>query len=254
MFVINRLRKSDGRLIDAIYDSLKSAYDPDISRFFVLQDASYREFFRSAVDHPSYATYYSYDSASGELNGFACFHIIGEVAFLKHIVVDNRMRGSRLGTKLLYSALRDLQLMPEHSLKWLQLHVFEKNSRALSWYLSIGMQIVGCNYWYDACPALPFGKVNPNYEEQRLKLSKDGYGFVQVYYADDFIGVLLDGKSLNIKNTAILSNLPLLASVVAHLNASSVGFTSDTAYKGPFSLVDKSLLMSTDIHQLECVI
>jgi len=253
MYVVQRLKKSDGRLVDAIYESLKSAYDPDISRFFVHQDAGYKKFFDSILDHPSYATYYSYDSISEELNGFACFQILGESVFLKHIVVDNRLRGSKIGTKLLHFSLGDIRKETRKRLNLLQLHVFEKNSKALSWYLSIGMQIVGCSYWYDLYPTLEPFFSNVNNITPISKFSKDNFGFVQVNYNGLFVGTLLAKKALIVKNLELLDQLDIIASIVRQNNIESVGFISDIDRES-FELVDKSLLMSVKISDLEFIV
>lgn len=252
MFKVQRLGRGDEKLGDAICESLKTAYDPSISRFFVHQDAGYKRFFHSILDHPSYANYYSYDSETRELHGFACFQIIEEILFLKHIVVNNRLRGSKIGTKLLYYALKDIQEKSQKTYELLQLHVFEKNSRALSWYLSIGMKIVDCTYWYDLSAVLKGAMIRTdNDNTSPVTVSKDMFGFLQVNHSDFFIGTLLAQKTLIIKNPTALQHIAVLVSFVKQYNVESVCFTSNAAYD--FDLVDKALLMSTPVHTLELV-
>lgn len=251
MYKVRRLKRTDEKLSDAICESLKTAYDPSISRFFVHQDAGYKRFFHSILDHPSYANYYSYDSETGELHGFACFQIIEDTLFLKHIVVNNRLRGSKIGTKLLYHALKDIQEKNGRTYELLQLHVFEKNSRALSWYLSIGMEIVDCTYWYDLSSTLKGALIHVNDEISEVTVSKDTFGFVQVNHQDFFIGTLLAQKTLIIKNPEALKHLAILVSFVKQYNVDSICFTSNTAYD--FELVDKALLMSTPVQTLDLV-
>lgn len=251
MYMVQRLKRKDRRLVDVICESLKTAYDPTISRFFVHQDVGYKKFFSSVLDHPSYATYYSYDSISGELHGFACFQIIDNIIFLKHIVVDNRLRGSKIGTKLLYHALHEIQEMNKEQCTLFQLNVFEKNSRALSWYLSIGMEIIDCTYWYDLLPTIKPLLTNAENKGPQLSFSQDTFGFVQISYENQFIGTLLAKKTLIVKNPKILKHLSLLAPFVQQNKIESLGFMSDMVYD--FDMVDKALLMSTSVHTMALV-
>ncbi|HWV71002.1 MAG TPA: GNAT family N-acetyltransferase [Pseudosphingobacterium sp.] len=248
MNTVQRLQKKDGKLIDAICESLKSAYDPEVSKYFVHQDEGYKRFFHSILDHPAYATYYSYDSLSAELNGFACFQVVNDIVFLKHIVVDNRLRGNKIGTKLLHYSLRDMQRNGKKYDRF-QLHVFEKNSKALSWYLSIGMEIIDCAYWYDLFPTIEplLSKVSKSFRS--ITINADTFGFRQVNYKGIFVGTLLAEKTFIVKNSLFLKKLNILASFIQNKSIKHVGFVSDSAYD--LELVDKALLMNIPIKSMK---
>jgi|SRR5690606_20695471 len=251
MYDVRRLKKTDGSLVDAICDSLKTAYDPNVARFFVHRDEGYKKFFNSVLEHPLYATYYAYDVNSGELSGFACFQFIEGVIFLKHIVVDNRLRGSGIGTRLLASGLADIQQTLPTGNYLFQLQVFEKNSQALSWYLSIGMELVDCTYWYDLTPSIVKTHASGSTPSLSLRVISDDFGFKQLSYEDFYLGTLLAEKTLIIRNALVLDKLDLLGQVIQQLHISSVGYISQTALN--FSLVDKALLMSKPVNFLELV-
>lgn len=249
MYRIDRLRQKNSTLVDAICETLKTAYDPHISRFFVQQDEGYKVFFKAVVEHPNYATYYVYHTETNELDGFACFQIIEHVIFLKHIVVNNKLRGSKIGTKLLLFALEDIQANNKGEYLF-QLHVFEKNSKALSWYLSIGMQIADCNYWYDLYPTISALEPSELGEIPSFCIEPDNFGFKQLSSGDLYIGTLLADKTLIIKNQKALECLGILAGFLRQNNIESVGMVSDQPL--PFCLIDKALLMSLPLALLEC--
>lgn len=251
MYRVQRLNRKDGRLIDIICESLKTAYDPAIARFFVHQDVGYKRFFNSILEHPSYATFYSYDSISNELLGFACFQLVEEIIFLKHIVVNNKLRGSKIGTKLLQYALAHIRETTPKQEFLFQLHVFEKNSRALSWYLSIGMQIIDCSYWYDLYPAIIGLSSSMDIDPALFNVSSDSFGFKQVSYKDIYIGTWLAQKTLIVKNLELVQRLDLVAGFVQTNNIESIGMVSRSSLD--FELVDKALLMSTPINSMEFI-
>ncbi|MEH6307444.1 GNAT family N-acetyltransferase [Olivibacter sp. CPCC 100613] len=230
---------------------MKTAYDPNVSRFFVHQDRGYFNFFKSVLDHPSYATYYVYDTATTELCGFACFQFLEGIVFLKHIVVDNRVRGNKIGTILLNSAMADIKSTLSISNHLFQLHVFEKNSRALSWYLSVGMEPLDCTYWYDLKSAVANAIFTDDVGPLSFFTKSDDFGFEQLYYGDTYIGTLLAGQTLIVKNQELLKELNLLATAMANRSLSSIGYISQQ--KLEFELVDKALLMSKPINELELV-
>lgn len=249
MYIVQRLNRKDEKLVDVICESLKTAYDPTISKFFVHQDPGFKRFFNSALTHPSYASYYAFDTTSRELKAFACFQIIGDIIFLKHIVVDNKQRGSKIGTKLLYYGLDDIYRTNHKQQHTFQLHVFEKNSKALSWYLSIGLKIVDCTYWYDLSQTF---KSRTNQEDKLspdFRTSTDTFGFVQLHHKELYVGTLLAQKTLIIKNPKFLDKTELLTPLIQEYNVKSVGFVSDE--ERPFKLVDKALLMSIPISLID---
>lgn len=251
MYEVRRLKRSDGNLVEAICESLKTAYDPNVSRFFVHQDKGYLRFFRSVLDHPSYATYYVFDSTSAELCGFACFQFLEGIVFLKHIVVDNRVRGSNIGTTLLTQAMAAIKRELSIGDCLFQLHVFEKNSRALSWYLSIGMEPLDCTYWYDLKAAVMNEKLPYSENELFFCTKADDFGFEQLYHENTYIGTILAHRTLIVKDQRLLHQLGLLRQVMDIKKLSSIGFISQ--HKLEFDLVDKALLMSKPITQLELV-
>ncbi|WP_134092142.1 N-acetyltransferase [Olivibacter sp. XZL3] len=251
MYEVRQLKRSDRNLVKAICESLKTAYDPNVSRFFVHQDNGYLRFFQSVLDHPSYATYYVYNTASNELCGFACFQFLDGIIFLKHIVVDNRVRGSRIGTTLLTRAMDDIRsTLPARDYLF-QLHVFEKNSRALSWYLSIGMEPLDCTYWYDLQAAIAGEDRLDDLDWSSFHIKADDFGFQQLYYGSTYIGTILAGRTLIVKNQALLACLKLLKAAMLYKNLTSIGYISEQ--KLAFNLVDKALLMSKPVNQLELV-
>lgn len=250
MYMVQRLQRRDERLINAICESLKTAYDSSISRFFILQDDSYKRFFYSTLDHPAYATYYCYDSMSGVLHGFACFQIVEDIIFLKHIVVDNRFRGTKVGTTLLYNSIQIIRNETEGKLNFFQLHVFERNTKALSWYLSIGMEILDCSYWYDLYPTLLPLLNNHQTDSYDLALEFDFFGFAQVKYGDLNVGTIINQKALIIKDAKVLERLYILPDFIKVHHIESVGLISSQSYEH-YTLVDKSLLLNMPIHQLE---
>ncbi|MDM8176745.1 MULTISPECIES: GNAT family N-acetyltransferase [Olivibacter] len=242
MYEVRRLKKTDVRLANAICESLKSAYDPYVSRFFVHQDEGYIRFFQSILDHPAYATYYVYDQLSDELSGFACFQFLEGIIFLKHIVVDNRMRGSRIGTKLLTDAMADIkQTLPKGDYLF-QLHVFERNSRALSWYLSIGMEPLDCTYWYDLRSLTDINSPLNGMNKQLFSTQRDNFGFEQIYYNENYIGTILARRTLIVKNEDMLSQHPVLCAALRHFKLSFIGYISSEPLQ--YELVDTALLMS----------
>lgn len=249
MYIIQRLYKEDIKLANAICESLKTAYDPAISKFFVHQDLAYKSFFKSTIEHPSYATYYCYDSESDELQGFACFQFIGEIIFLKHIVVNNKLRGSRIGTSLLYKSLDLIQKDGLSNGELFQLHVFESNSRALSWYLSIGMEALDCSYWYDLYPHTVSTYRSALKRQNFLTMKADAHGFMQANYNGLHVGTFLNNRTLLIKDSQMLELFPIFPDFIRLHAIESIGFISNKQYD--FELVDKSFLMSMPVTQLK---
>lgn len=249
MYKIQCLKKTDEILVDAICETLKTAYDPDISRFFVHQDEGYKLFFNSILDHPSYATYYTYDAISNELAGFACFQIIENVVFLKHIVVNNRLQGSKIGTNLLNYALEDILARDASNEYLFQLHVFEKNSKALSWYFSIGLEVLDCSYWYDLQSTIDKQVLSDEYNVTFFRVVLDTFNFKQVYYQELYIGTLLGEHALIIKNSEVLNHLNLLSYFSKVRNIVSIGYISNMPLD--FKLIDKAFLMSKSINTLK---
>ncbi|MGK9120126.1 MULTISPECIES: GNAT family N-acetyltransferase [Sphingobacteriaceae] len=248
MYEVRRLKRSDGNLVKVICESLKTAYDPTVSRFFVHQDQGYFKFFQSVLDHPSYATYYIYNRSTAELGGFACFQFLDGIIFLKHIVVDNRIRGSKIGTTLLTRAMEDIKSGLPTGDHLFQLHVFEKNSRALSWYLSIGMEPVDCTYWYDLKSTIESENTVDDIDWSSFYTKFDEFGFAQLHYGRIYIGTVLANRTLIVKNKDLLQNLNLLRSAMIKRNITSVGYISQ--HKLQFEVVDKALLMSKPVNEL----
>lgn len=246
-YVVERLKKTDKKLAIAICNILKTAYDPAVSKFFVLQDNSYKKFFFSTMDHPAYATYYVYDVNAKELAGFACFQIMEEILFLKHIVVNNRLRGEKIGTKLLTHGINDIKAK-NRQLSLFQLHVFEKNSKALSWYLSIGMKMIECNYWYDLTSKLNSIDTTGGEKKKMFSCRRDSFGFVQVYDEDNFVGNILAYHTFILRNITYLSAIDKLVKFASSHRISSIGLSSENRL--PYNLVDTSILLSVPLNKL----
>jgi|GEM_PF-1151486 len=246
MYIVKQLRETDLKLADAICESLKTAYDPSISKFFAHQDLGYKRFFKQSIKDPNYYTYYCFDPNYALLQGFACFQKVGNVIFLKNIVVDNRFRGSKIGTTLLKQALSAIQKTDEGQLQSFQLDVFEKNHHALRWYLSIGMQATGCTYWYDLTPSLDL----PIQEQDMdgFEIVMDNFGFRQVKYRNEYIGTLLATNTLVARSEKIMEVRAQLPSFMKHYTVQAVGLVSNKELD--FSLIDKAFRMSIPLIDL----
>lgn len=248
---ILQLKDGDNLLTETICNTLKTAYDSNVSRFFIYQDKHYQNYFRSLIKHPSYYTFYCYNTITTELAGFACFELIKDIVLLKNIIIDNTIRRSGLGTQLLSEALNLITKDTTWRVNTLQLDVFEKNSMALSWYLDLGMKVIDTTFWYDL--GLHFEQLDAitmpeSIESSDLVIKEDRFHFCQLLYNDLQIGTWIDRKTLSLRIIPESTLLLKIYEFVREHQIVSVGLISKDRHK--YSLIDRSFRCSIPLKQL----
>lgn len=252
MFAVKCLKSTDQDVIDMICLSLKTAYSPALSHYFIYQDPSYKNYFKTIVNDAAYFNYYCFNQYSGKLLGFACFKKTGRTLLLKNIIIDEHYLHKGLGSGLLFHALKRIVKKRPRQFDLFQLDVFRNNINALMWYLGIGMNISECTYWYDISDYFKqgdeAGTVNASGAVPAFELGTDQYGFTQLLYNHVQIGNLIPGKRLVIRTD--LQNGLLEGIQYFFRNDPPVSACLVTQKKSLFPLIDKSFQMTILLQNL----
>jgi hypothetical protein len=201
MQLFYRLRDLNEDLINKICNSLKGAYDPALTNYFIYHDLNFRSYLCSIITSPDVYIFYSVDRISKELTGFTFFEVENRSIYLRNIIIDHNFIFDSLGVQIFFKSISFIK-NERSDVEILQLDAFEKNRGVLNWYLSIGMKISKFLYWYDITNLLNNSNVFiSNYNTDAIELKADKHGFTQLLYNEHEIGSLIQGKYLIIKTS-----------------------------------------------------
>ena len=211
MSSFERLQTFDENVVDGICISLRKAYNPSLSRYFIYQDLNFKQYFLSLINNDDVYIFYSVDSALNRLTSFAFFEVNDKILSLRNIIVDHKSKAPNIGAQLFATAIKDIG-RKHTNIEVFQLDVFEQNTGAYNWYLSIGLIVSHNLYWYDISNLFKHHHTSllPGNKLRCLSIETDNYGFKQLIYENEVIGSLINSNSLVIKCNLTSALLSLL--------------------------------------------
>ena len=138
-----------------------------------------------------------------EFAGFIHLKISDEIVFLNNICLNSKFRGKGHGKLFLRESLA---LLPQPHPIYFGLDVFLSNDRAVSWYRSLGLEIVNKSNW----KSLLSSDLN-NIKQRNIVITfnKDLNGFNGIYVNDNKIGTIVNKTTLLIHDLSYIDLIPL---------------------------------------------
>ena len=250
--VINELISDNEHIIEKILALLAKTADPETSIFFIHFDPHYRKFFKTMINNKIDRVFYCEDDEDNFL-GFAHFKKLDKKVILNKIVIETKFQGLTCGKMLLISALNTI-FREYNDCENFELDVFEKNQKALNWFLKLKMDISDYRNWYNVTDYFrsDIRLANSYFSiEKSFKFIQDGNGFMQLVYNNSHIGTLIDNMYLVIKTDIDYFLLNSMNSFFKKFSLETVCMV--TKKEHDLFLIDKSFHLTIPFKKLKLV-
>ena len=138
-----------------------------------------------------------------KIAGFIHLKISEETVFLNNICLNTKNRGKGRGKLFLRESL---DLLPQTHPKCFGLDVLLSNPGAVSWYRSLGLEIVSKSIWMEL---LSYNLSNYNLGANEIIFKKDDNCFSSVFVNDHKIGTIINKTTLLIHDLSYIDLIPL---------------------------------------------
>lgn len=244
------LKSSDTDIINRICISLKKAYDPVLSKFFIYQDSCFKIYFTAIISYPDVFIFYNIDDITKKLAGFVYFEIKDNTLQLKNIIIDHEFSGYRIAQNLIFDSINYIRSLNPDLIQF-EAETFQKNNGALKWYKQLGMSVSKFLYWYDISFYFNDNQSVHIEEHQagRIKIETDVFGFSRLLYNGQQIGSVIRCNYLVIYVILTKDLLILIQHFFASYPGISACLLSNTKQK--LALFDKSVTLSGALGKLK---
>ncbi|RZK24371.1 MAG: GNAT family N-acetyltransferase [Flavobacterium sp.] len=235
-----------------ILEMLRKTYSIGGGRFFIYHNLNYSVYLKTALQNTNdFWIYYLWDPRTEQLMGFAILREYKGCLFLNQIVIGYDFRGRNLSAYLLSGILDSLtSRFGKHAFNVFKLETFLNNAIARNIYDRWGMTASGGKNWYDANQLIT--KTSREITESNFKLSRDAFGFLQLYSNDECIGTIINSQRVRLNLDDIDKASSTVTLLLKNFKLKDICLVSEQLL--PLPLMDTSITYSKSLQDLRHVL
>jgi hypothetical protein len=250
---IKKLTASDLDILEAFSNIQKVNIEKEKSFYFIYQQSNLKTDYVEVLSNPGNIVFYATSAEETDVAAFLDYEVSGHSVRLKHVLFKSATYDVKILKFLISDSLKVL-LNERAEITAIEVEVFEKNKKLLSFLLSLGMEISAYNYWYDItsyCNKGSFESTYSKYAREKFyfkKLHKQK-NFKLLYYNSSQVGTLIEDSHLIINSDIDYLFLKKLNVFFKDVGLQSVSLSSKKELE--LFLIDKSFHLTIPVKKLK---
>lgn len=197
---ISRYEKVD-KDFDSIIDLHKLiSKGTNLEEHLIYFDDNFPLFFKKVINNKTF-DFITVLKINKVLSGFIHFKLFENTIFLNNICLNISAQGNGMGK---YFLKESLNLVIDETRENFELDVFLSNSKALNWYLNLGLEIQKKSTWVEI---LKEHQKNVDRKPSGIDFLDDNNGFKSIFYKKNKVGTFVNNKTILVHDLIILEKI-----------------------------------------------